>query len=103
MLACFIYFVEKETENSEVDENAPRTREASEAEAAEGIAGSTEDTADIPNWHVDRACCYWSFGIYRSQESSHQCINQSIKVDQQLRKPDKCIHKRNQNDLKQKP
>ena len=47
-----------ETENSEVDENVPRTGEASGAEAAEGIAGSTEDTADIPNWHVHRACCY---------------------------------------------
>ena len=57
-LACFIYFVEKETENSEVDENVPTTGEATEAEAAEGIAGSTEDTVDIPSWHVHRACCY---------------------------------------------
>ena len=51
-------YVEKETENSEVDENVPTTGEATEAEAAEGIAGSTEDTVDIPSWHVHRACCY---------------------------------------------
>lgn len=44
-LACFIYFVEKETENSEVDENVPTAEEATEA--TEGNAGSAEDTVDI--------------------------------------------------------
>lgn len=43
-LACFIYFVEKEAENSEVDENVPTAEEATEA--TEGNAGSAEDTVD---------------------------------------------------------
>ena len=44
-LACFIYFLEKETENSEVDENVPTAEEATEA--TEGNAGSAEDTVDV--------------------------------------------------------
>lgn len=43
-LACVIYFVEKEAENSEVDENVPTAEEA--MEATEGNAGTAEDTAD---------------------------------------------------------
>lgn len=45
MVSCFIYFLEKEAESSEIDENVPTAEEATEA--TEGNAGSAEDNTDV--------------------------------------------------------